>query len=104
MAQSRPCVLLSVAMSLDGYIDDRRAARLTFSNEELGDAGTGIGAGDPIDLAAFGDDLADRKVERLMVEGGATIHTQFLHAGLIDEQIGTVVLRRYLNCSGARPA
>ncbi|MGH3802617.1 MAG: RibD family protein, partial [Pseudonocardiaceae bacterium] len=31
------------------------------------------------------DDLGKRKVERLMVEGGGTVHTQFLAAGLVDE-------------------
>jgi 5-amino-6-(5-phosphoribosylamino)uracil reductase len=171
---SRPYVLLSVAMSIDGYIADTRAARLMLSNEEdfdrvdevragvdailvgantirrdnprllirsvarqqrrtrrgaaahptkvtltsrgdldvvaqffaagnsqklvytrdpvvtalreaLGDAGTVVGAGDPIDLAVLLNDLADRKVERLMVEGGGTIHTQFLLAGFVDE-------------------
>lgn len=64
------------------YTRDPVAATL---REALGAAGTVIGAGDPIDLGAMLDDLADRKVERLMVEGGGTIHTQFLHAGLADE-------------------
>lgn len=171
---SCPYVLLSVAMSVDGYIDDTSDARLMLSNEEdfdrvdeiragvdailvgtntirrdnprllirsvtrqqervrrgvaahpmkvtvtgsgdldvaarffsagdserlvytrdpvvaelgeaLGDAATVVGAGDPIDLGAVLDDLAERKVERLMVEGGGTIHTQFLQAGLVDE-------------------
>jgi 5-amino-6-(5-phosphoribosylamino)uracil reductase len=170
----RPYVLLSVAMSVDGYIDDMRGARLMLSNEEdfdrvdevrasvdailvgantirrdnprliirsvarqqermrrgaaahpmkvtltsrgdfdvrerffstgdseklvytregavgalrdaLGDAGTVVGAGDPVDLGVVLEDLAERKVERLMVEGGGTIHTQFLSAGLVDE-------------------
>ena len=171
---ARPYVLLSVAMSVDGYIDDRNDARLMLSNEEdfdrvdgvrasvdailvgantirrdnprllirsvvrqqermrrgmtahpmkvtlssrgdldisarffsagdseklvytrdasvaalrdaLGDAVTVVGAGDPIDIAVMLDDLAGRKVERLMVEGGGTVHTQFLSAGLVDE-------------------
>jgi 5-amino-6-(5-phosphoribosylamino)uracil reductase len=30
-------------------------------------------------------DLASRGVERLMVEGGATIHTQFLTENIVDE-------------------
>ncbi|WP_051468153.1 RibD family protein [Actinomadura oligospora] len=30
-------------------------------------------------------DLASRGVKRLMVEGGGTVHTQFLTAGLADE-------------------
>jgi len=31
------------------------------------------------------DDLGERGVRQLMVEGGTTIHTQFLTAGLADE-------------------
>jgi 5-amino-6-(5-phosphoribosylamino)uracil reductase len=51
----------------------------------LGTRATVVAAGDPIDLAAVLDDLATRKVERLMVEGGSAVHTQFLSAGLADE-------------------
>jgi 5-amino-6-(5-phosphoribosylamino)uracil reductase len=51
----------------------------------LGHAATVVPAGDPINLGAVLDDLGERKVERLMVEGGGTIHTQFLAAGLVDE-------------------
>ncbi|MGH3765750.1 MAG: RibD family protein [Pseudonocardiaceae bacterium] len=171
---SRPHVLLSVAMSVDGYIDDVRDARLMLSNDEdldrvdevragvdailvgantirrdnprllvrsparqeervrrglaahplkvtltgrgdldvaaqffsagdsgklvytcdsvatalrekLGVAATVVAAGEPIDVGAVLDDLGEREVERLMVEGGGTIHTQFLAAGLVDE-------------------
>lgn len=53
--------------------------------EALGDVAAVVAAGDPIDLAAILDDLAKRKVQRLMVEGGGTVHTQFLSAGLVDE-------------------
>ncbi|MDT7712902.1 MAG: hypothetical protein QOG46_1591 [Pseudonocardiales bacterium] len=186
---SRPYVLLSMAMSIDGYIGDTRAARLMLSNEEdfdrvddvragvdailvgattirrdnprllirsmarqeertrrgaaahpmkvtltrrgdldiearffaagdsqklvytrdpvvtalrqaLGDAATVVGAGDPIDLAVVLDDLADRKVERLMVEGGGTVHTQFLLAGLVDE-IHLVIAPFFVGDAGA---
>lgn len=44
-----------------------------------------VGAGEDLDLAAMLDDLGRRGVRRLMVEGGSTIHTQFLVAGLADE-------------------
>jgi 5-amino-6-(5-phosphoribosylamino)uracil reductase len=44
-----------------------------------------IGAGDPLDLNAVLADLAARGVRRLMVEGGGTVHAQFLSAGLADE-------------------
>lgn len=171
---SRPYVLLSVAMSLDGYLDDMNDARLMLSNpedvdrvdevragvdailvgantirrdnpwllvrsverqeervrrglaphpikvtltgrgdldvtarffssgdiekivytrdpavwalrKEFGDVATVVAGGESIDLGAVLDDLGGRKVERLMVEGGSMIHTQFLTAGLVDE-------------------
>ncbi len=45
----------------------------------------GTGPGGHVDLGAALDDLGTRGVRRLMVEGGTTIHTQFLTAGLADE-------------------
>jgi 5-amino-6-(5-phosphoribosylamino)uracil reductase len=51
----------------------------------LGHVATVVAAGDPVDLGAVLDDLGERKVERLMVEGGGKMHTQFLAAGLVDE-------------------
>lgn len=44
-----------------------------------------VDAGDEVDLSFVLDDLARRGVKRLMIEGGGTIHTQFLAAGLADE-------------------
>jgi len=44
-----------------------------------------VGAGDPFDLEVVLADLAARGVRRLMVEGGGTVHAQFLSAGLADE-------------------
>jgi 5-amino-6-(5-phosphoribosylamino)uracil reductase len=44
-----------------------------------------VGAGDPLDLEVVLADLAARGVRRLMVEGGGTVHAQFLSAGLADE-------------------
>jgi 5-amino-6-(5-phosphoribosylamino)uracil reductase len=51
----------------------------------LGDAATVVAAGEPIDLGAMLDDLGQRKIKRLMVEGGGTVVTQFLGAGFVDE-------------------
>lgn len=170
---SRPYVLLSCAMSLDGYIDDTTAQRLLLSNAEdfdrvdevragcdailigattlrrdnprllvnspkrraarvarglpayplkvtltshgdldpelkfwhhggakvvycpnsaadqlrgrLGQLADVVGLGGTVELDALVEDLAARGVRRLMVEGGGTIHTQFLTAGLVDE-------------------
>jgi 5-amino-6-(5-phosphoribosylamino)uracil reductase len=44
-----------------------------------------IAAGDPLDLAVVLADLRARGVRRLMVEGGGTVHAQFLAARLADE-------------------
>ena len=173
-SESRPYVVLSCAMSLDGYLDDATARRLILSNEEdwdrvdalrawadailvgagtlradnprlrvrsagrradrlrarrsatplrvvisatgdldptmaffdhgagerlvyagargvrrarerLGTSAPVIAAGAPLDLRAVLADLATRGVERLVVEGGGTVHTQFLAQGLADE-------------------
>lgn len=51
----------------------------------LGTVATVVSTGDAIDLGAVLDDLGERKVERLLVEGGGTVHTEFLTAGLVDE-------------------
>ncbi|RSN44328.1 RibD family protein [Actinomadura sp. WAC 06369] len=53
--------------------------------KRLGEVATVEGVGEPIDLKTVLSDLAARGVRRLMVEGGGTIHTQFLTAGLADE-------------------
>ncbi|MGH3828680.1 MAG: RibD family protein [Pseudonocardiaceae bacterium] len=64
------------------YTRDRIAPAL---RETLADVATVVAAGDPLELGAVLADLGARKVERLMVEGGCDIHTQFLSAGLVDE-------------------
>jgi 5-amino-6-(5-phosphoribosylamino)uracil reductase len=46
---------------------------------------TVLDAGDPVDLAVLLADLAGRGIGRLMVEGGSSMHTRFLTAGLADE-------------------
>lgn len=51
----------------------------------LGHLATVVDAGDPVDLHRLLTDLHDRGVRRLMVEGGESIHTQLLGAGLVDE-------------------
>ncbi len=52
---------------------------------KLGVVAVVVDAGDPVDLRAVTTDLYERGVRRLMVEGGGTMHTQFLTAGLVDE-------------------
>ena len=58
---------------------------LGAARERLGGVATVVDGGDPVDLHRVTADLAARGVRRLMVEGGGTIHTQFLTAGLADE-------------------
>jgi len=157
---ARPYVLLSAAMSVDGYLDDTSASRLLLSNVDdfaevaalragvdailvgattlrrddprllatpqpikvtltssgsldpaarffttgsglklvyttdpavsrvsaaLGCAATVVGAGDPVELDRVLADLSRRGVARLLVEGGTSVHTAFLTAGLADE-------------------
>jgi 5-amino-6-(5-phosphoribosylamino)uracil reductase len=62
--------------------------------ERLGGVATVVGCGDPLSLPRLLDDLAGRGVGTLMVEGGATVLSQFLSAGLADEfQLAVAPLR-----------
>jgi 5-amino-6-(5-phosphoribosylamino)uracil reductase len=58
---------------------------LPAAEEKLGKVATVVDGGDPVDLTRVLTDLAARGVDRLMVEGGGTVHTGFLTAGLADE-------------------
>lgn len=51
----------------------------------VGDRATVVDAGDPVDLPFVLDDLHQRGVDLLMVEGGGSVHTAFLAQGLVDE-------------------
>ena len=51
----------------------------------FGAVATVASAGDPVGLEAVLGDLAARGIRRLMVEGGAKVHAEFLAAGLADE-------------------
>lgn len=61
------------------------SSSLTETRRRLGEVATVVDSGDPVDLRQVIADLSRRGVRRLMVEGGGTIHTQFLTAGLVDE-------------------
>jgi 5-amino-6-(5-phosphoribosylamino)uracil reductase len=58
---------------------------LERARSRLGGVATVLDGGDPVDLRRVSADLYARGVRRLMVEGGGTVHTQFLTAGLVDE-------------------
>jgi 5-amino-6-(5-phosphoribosylamino)uracil reductase len=64
------------------YCPDRAVVSV---RETLGELATVVGTGDRLDLPRMLADLASRGIGRLMVEGGSTIHTLFLTAGLVDE-------------------
>jgi len=64
------------------YCPDATVPKL---RDRLGDVASFVGLGAALDFGALLDDLGDRGIGRLMVEGGGTLHTQFLTAGLADE-------------------
>lgn len=53
--------------------------------EQLGSLAQVVSLGESIDFGALLDDLGDRGVNQLMVEGGGRIHTAFLSQALADE-------------------
>ncbi|HEX5562396.1 MAG TPA: dihydrofolate reductase family protein [Nocardioidaceae bacterium] len=77
------------------------SAAVDRARERLGSVATVIDAGQPLDLRRLSEDLHDRGVRRLMVEGGGTVHTQFLTADLADE-LHLVVAPFFVGDSRAR--
>jgi 5-amino-6-(5-phosphoribosylamino)uracil reductase len=75
------------------------AAELT--DKRLGDVATVVDAGEPVDMRHVSEDLYQRGVRRLMVEGGGTVHTQFLTRDLADE-LQLVVAPFFVGDSRAR--
>jgi 5-amino-6-(5-phosphoribosylamino)uracil reductase len=55
------------------------------ARERLDGVATIVDSRDPVDLHLVLDDLWARGVRRLLVEGGSSVHTRFLTAGLADE-------------------
>ncbi|WP_019931989.1 dihydrofolate reductase family protein [Nocardia sp. BMG111209] len=64
------------------YTTTSGAARLGARLDGLAEV---IALGAELDFGALLDDLGDRGIRRMMVEGGGHIHTRFLAAGLADE-------------------
>lgn len=69
---------------VDKVVYTTAAAAPGLTDRLVGSA-TVVGLGETVTPDAVLDDLAARGVHRLMVEGGGTIHTMFLTAGLADE-------------------
>ena len=59
--------------------------RVADARARLGPVATIVDGGRRVRMRRLGEDLADRGVERLMVEGGGVVHTQFLADDLVDE-------------------
>src|SRR5262249_18826264 len=64
------------------YCPDSMVTKL---RDRLRDLAGVAGLGERVDFGKMLDDLGARGIGQLMVEGGGTIHTQFLTAGLADE-------------------
>jgi 5-amino-6-(5-phosphoribosylamino)uracil reductase len=64
------------------YCPDSSAVGL---RDMLANLATIVSLGSDVDFKALLDDLGERGVGRLMVEGGEQVHTQFLRADLVDE-------------------
>ena len=55
------------------------------ARSRLGPVATVVDGGQPVEMRKISEDLGARGVERLMVEGGGKVHTQFLTDNLADE-------------------
>jgi riboflavin-specific deaminase-like protein len=59
--------------------------RVAHARERLGRVATVVDGGETVVMRELTTDLAARGVERLMVEGGGVVHTQFLTEDIVDE-------------------
>ena len=71
------------------------------ARRRFGHLATVIDGGQPVDMRRLSEDLCDRGVQRLMVEGGGLVHTQFLLGDLVDE-LHLVVAPFFVGDSRAR--
>jgi 5-amino-6-(5-phosphoribosylamino)uracil reductase len=75
------------------FFDDDGARKVVVSRStaidglrtRLGDRADVVDGGDPVRMRTLTECLFGRGVRRLMVEGGGTVHTQFLADDLVDE-------------------
>ena len=55
------------------------------ARSRLGNVATVVDGGVPVEMRRISEDLGARGMQRLMVEGGGKVHTQFLTDDLVDE-------------------
>jgi 5-amino-6-(5-phosphoribosylamino)uracil reductase len=91
------------------FFADDGSRKLVYAHSEVASAlgerlarvGEVVDGGDPVRMAELARDLHRRGVRRLMVEGGAAVHTQFLADDLVDE-LQLVVAPFFVGERGAR--
>jgi 5-amino-6-(5-phosphoribosylamino)uracil reductase len=59
--------------------------RVADARSRLGRVATVVDGGQRVQMRRISEDLGARGVQRLMVEGGGNVHTQFLTDNLVDE-------------------
>jgi 5-amino-6-(5-phosphoribosylamino)uracil reductase len=116
LARGLPASPVKVTLTRCGELDARAAFFATGETEKLvycpravvaptrarlGPVATVVDGGDRLDMARISEDLSARGVNRVMVEGGGMVHTQFLTAGLADE-LQLVVAPLFVGDSRAR--
>jgi 5-amino-6-(5-phosphoribosylamino)uracil reductase len=74
---------------------------LAGARHRLAGVATVVDGGDSLGMSWLSQDLYQRGVTRLMVEGGGTVHTQFLTGDLVDE-LDLVVAPFFVGDSRAR--
>lgn len=116
IARGRPCDPIKVTVTRRGDLDPAAAFFGTGTSEKLvyttpsvapglqrrlDGLATVVAAGTAVGMDRLGRDLSDRGVQRLMVEGGGTVLTQFLAGDLADE-LQLVVAPFFVGDSRAR--
>ena len=61
------------------------STRVRDARSQLGTVATVVDGGQRVEMRSLSEDLGTRGVQRLMVEGGGKVHTQFLTDNLVDE-------------------
>ncbi|HKD98191.1 MAG TPA: dihydrofolate reductase family protein [Micromonosporaceae bacterium] len=99
-AQLDPCADFFTAGDSEKLV---YCASETFAEarHRLGPVATIVDGGQPVEMHRVSEDLYARGVQRLMVEGGGTVHTQFLTEDLADE-LHLVVAPFFVGDSRAR--
>lgn len=116
LARGRPSSPVKVTLTASGKLDPdcdffgtgdteklvyATSDAATEAQERLGRVATVVDAGPTIDLRRLSEDLRARGVGRVLVEGGGTVLSQFLAAGLADE-LQLVVAPFFVGDSRAR--